>query len=235
MNTLPCTPILNNPNQLKLLVLSLLVLPFFAQSQMGSVVINGNKAFPMPTVFHKQIDSFNRSNTHYFLLNSAEKELFYWMNYSRNNPKRFWDSCVLPILEQFPNLKGPNSKSLEKDLAGASTLPLYSLNKSLIGTAQKHALDNQNQGKINHQSADGKQFEQRMREISIKKCASENLASGPSNMLFALVLLYLDIGVADTGHRKCLLTAAYTELGLGARSKTGETYFICQDFACYQQ
>jgi uncharacterized protein YkwD len=74
-----------------------------------------------------------------------------------------------------------------------------------------------------------------MREIFIKRCASENLASGPPNMLFALVLLYLDIGVADTGHRKCLLTPSFTELGLGARSKTGETFYICQDFACYQQ
>lgn len=197
--------------------------------------ISSVKAIPIPRSFDKQIDSINRSNTYYNLLNSSEKELFYWMNYSRNNPKQFWDSCVLPMIKQFPNLNGSNAKSLEKDLAAVGPLPLYSLNKSLIGTAQKHALDNLNQGRINHQSADGKRFDQRMREIMIKRCASENLASGPSNMLFALVLLYLDIGVADTGHRKCLLTPSFTELGLGARTKTGDTYYVCQDFACYQQ
>lgn len=218
-----------------LLLFLLLPLMPLAQTQIGSVEISNIKAIPIPRTFQKQIDSFNRTNTYYNLLNSAEKELFYWMNYSRSNPKQFWDSCVLPIIKQFPNLNGSNAKSLERDLAAAGTLPLYSLNRSLIGTAQKHALDNMNQGRINHQSADGKQFDQRMREIMIKRCASENLASGPSNMLFALVLLYLDIGVADTGHRKCLLTPSFTELGLGARSKTGETFYICQDFACYQQ
>lgn len=218
-----------------LLLFLLLPLMISAQTQIGSVEISNVKAIPIPRSFQKQIDSFNRTNTYYNLLNSAEKELFYWMNYSRSNPKQFWDSCVLPIIIQFPNLNGSNAKSLEKDLAAAGTLPLYSLNKNLVGTAQKHALDNMNQGRINHQSADGKQFDQRMREILIKRCASENLASGPPNMLFALVLLYLDIGVADTGHRKCLLTPSFTELGLGARSKTGETFYICQDFACYQQ
>lgn len=235
MNTLLSTPVLNKPNHLKLIIIVLLLFPFFVQSQIGSVVISGNKVIPKPVVLQKKIDSLNRSNSYYLLLNSAEKELFYWMNYSRSNPKEFWDSCVLPILEQFPNLKGDNSKSLEKDLAKAGTLPLYSLNKSLIGTAQKHALDNMNQGQINHKSADGKQFDQRMREIAIKRCASENLSSGPSNMLFSLILLNLDIGVPNTGHRNCLLTANFTELGLGARSKTGETFFICQDFACNQQ
>ncbi len=222
---------------MKQFLLVFLILPLIplAQTQIGSVEISNIKAIPIPRGFQKQIDSFNRTNTYFNLLNSAEKELFYWMNYSRSNPKQFWDSCVLPIIKQFPNLNGSNAKSLEKDLAAAGTLPLYSLNKSLIGAAQKHAIDNVNQGRINHQSADGKQFDQRMREILIKRCASENLASGPSNMLFALVLLYLDIGVADTGHRKCLLTPSFTELGLGARSKTGETFYICQDFACYQQ
>ncbi|HQR94296.1 MAG TPA: hypothetical protein PLK14_01240 [Sediminibacterium sp.] len=222
---------------MKQFLLLFLFLPLisFAQTHIGSVEISNIKAIPIPRSFQKQIDSFNRTNTYYNLLNSSEKELFYWMNYSRSNPKQFWDSCVLPIIKQFPNLNGSNAKSLEKDLAASEALPLYSLNKSLIGTAQKHALDNMNQGRINHQSADGKQFDQRMREILIKRCASENLASGPPNMLFALVLLYLDIGVADTGHRKCLLTPSFTELGLGARSKTGETFYICQDFACYQQ
>ena len=218
-----------------LFFLFLLPLTLNAQTQIGSVEISSVKAIPIPRSFDKQIDSINRSNTYYGLLNSSEKELFYWMNYSRNNPKQFWDSCVLPMLKQFPNLNGSNAKSLEKDLAASGPLPLYSLNKNLIGTAQKHALDNLNQGRINHQSADGKRFDQRMREIMIKRCASENLASGPSNMLFALVLLYLDIGVADTGHRKCLLTPSFTELGLGARTKTGETFYVCQDFACYQQ
>jgi len=222
---------------LKQLFFVCLFLPLIslAQTQIGSVEISSLKAIPIPRSFDKEIDSINRSNTYYNLLNSSEKELFYWMNYSRKNPKQFWDSCVLPLLKQFPNLDGSNAKSLEKDLAAAGALPLYSLNKSLIGTAQKHALDNLNQGRINHQSADGKRFDQRMREIMIKRCASENLASGPSNMLFSLILLYLDIGVADTGHRKCLLTPSFTELGLGTRTKTGETFFICQDFACYQQ
>lgn len=227
------------PNNLPLkqLLLFFFFLPLIplAQTQIGSVEISSLKAIPIPRTFDREIDSINRSNTYYNLLNSSEKELFYWMNYSRTQPKRFWDSCVVPMLQQFPHLNGSNARSLEKDLAAAGTLPLYTLNRSLIGTAQKHAQDNLNQGRISHQSADGKQFDQRMREIAIKRCASENLASGPSNMLFSLVLLYLDIGVAETGHRKCLLTPAFTELGLGVRSKTGDTFFICQDFACYQQ
>lgn len=170
----------------------------------------------------------------YSYLSTAEKEHFYWLNYSRTNPKLFWDSAIQPILDQFPNLKGNNAKSLKEDLLKSPPLTRLYLNKSLISIAQTQANDNLKQGRLSHTNSKGKRFDQRIREVGIKRCASENLVMGPSNTLFALILLYLDIEVPDLGHRKNLLNPQYAEIGLGVASKTGETIYIVQDFACTQ-
>ena len=211
----------------------ILFLPLFSLSQIGTVQIS-KKPIPVPKFILEQIDSFNRADPFYCYLSSAEKEHFYWLNFCRSKPKLFWDSVIKPILAQFPDLNDEYAKSLQEELSTVGELPKLSLNKTLIYLAQTHAKDNLNQGKLNHNNANGKRFDQRIKETQIKKCASENLVTGPSNTLFALVLLYLDIGVPDLGHRKNLLNPIYAEIGIGAATKTGETYYIVQDFACKQ-
>jgi hypothetical protein len=51
----------------------------------------------------------------------------------------------------------------------------------------------------------------------------------------SLVLLYIDYGLPNLGHRKSLLNADYVETGVGV-SPYGDTdsIFIVEDFACAQ-
>jgi hypothetical protein len=211
-----------------------LFLPLFALSQIGTVQIS-NSPIPIPQIFLRQVDSLNRAEPYYSSLSSQEKEHYYWLNFSRTNPKLFWDSAVQPILDQFPNLSGDNANSLKQELSNNNILPRLSLNKTLIGLSKNQANDNLNQGRLNHTNSIGIRFDQRLKDAQIKRCAAENLVTGPPNMLFTLVLLYLDIGLPELGHRKNLLNNNYTEIGIGAATKSGELYFIVQDFACPQQ
>ena len=91
------------------------LLPFVSYGQhIGSSVL---PVKPMPKLPFKNstIDQYLESNSEYKLLGPAEKEWYYWTNYSRNNPKAFWDSIVSPILTNYPSLQNSYTISLKKD------------------------------------------------------------------------------------------------------------------------
>ena len=168
-------------------------------------------------------------------LNSTQREWFYWTNYSRTNPRQFWDSVVEPILKVYPNFRNSYTASLKKDLYSAPSLPFVKPNDNLAHTAQslagslasKHALPS-------HTSPSGETFENRMKSISVKRCAGENISFGPPNTVLMLVLLYIDEGVPDLGHRKTLLNSSFVEMGIGVGTYPKDKYMVVQDFACTQ-
>ncbi|MEN9684613.1 MAG: hypothetical protein RLZZ28_399, partial [Bacteroidota bacterium] len=157
-------------------------------------------------------------------------------NYSRQNPKMFWDSVVVPMLEVFPTLNKAEAKSLQKDLSSREPLPMFILNPALIQTAQLHALDiGRNKSPISHNSSDGTDFGTRIKRAGIRKCANENISVASQTVSLALVLLYLDIGLPSLGHRKALTDANLREIGIGASRYGKDQWFLVQDMACLQQ
>jgi uncharacterized protein YkwD len=117
----------------------------------------------------------------------------------------------------------------------AGSLPMFSLNTTLINTAQAHANDiARHQSPISHNSTNGTDFGARIKKAGIRYCASENLSLG-SDIVLSVVLLYLDIGLSDAGHRKTLLNANLLEMGVGLAKYGKEDFFIVEDFACSQQ
>jgi hypothetical protein len=93
---------------------------------------------PLPTVqasINDYIDQFEETRS----LTAKQKEWFYWTNYSRINPKRFWDSVIAPLLITFPSLDNPYSKSLKKDLYNTPPLPLLKPNSTLMQASYKLA------------------------------------------------------------------------------------------------
>jgi uncharacterized protein YkwD len=73
-----------------------------------------------------------------------------------------------------------------------------------------------------------------MKSISIKRCAGENISFGPANTVLMLVLLYIDEGVPDLGHRKTLLNASFVEMGIGIGAYPEGKYMVVQTFSCDQ-
>jgi hypothetical protein len=54
------------------------------------------------------------------------------VNYSRKNPKGFFENAVMPVVKTYPQLKGANLISLEKDLKSGASLALLQINPALI-------------------------------------------------------------------------------------------------------
>lgn len=228
--------ILKTPDRMRLikLFLLLLLLPFAARSQ--SVVTLEQREIRFNLQRDVEIEKWNSSFRSFDKLSKEEKEIFYWTNYSRKSPQRFWDSVMVPILATFPQLRGKFAISLKSDLATAGSLPLLALNDTLIRSAKGHALDiGLKTANISHTSTDGTTFSQRLQGMGIRNCGSENMSLGNGDILISLAMLYLDYGLENLGHRKTLLNADYIYMGVGATNYGREQLFFVQDFACGQQ
>jgi len=219
-----------------IVVILFFIIPSLSFSQLKNIVLE-DKPVPKPTLTDIKVFEWNNAQKDALKLPQIAFDFFYWTNYSRENPKRFWDSVVAPILKTFPSLISTYTESLKTDLYNQTKLPLLKLNSSLIQTAQSHATDiGIHQGQPGHVSTDGRTFLDRLKAAGIKYCGGENVSLGDTDPILSLVLLYIDYGIPTLGHRKALLNATYTETGIGvANYGTGKTLFIVQDFSCSQQ
>lgn len=218
-----------------LIFAALILYPILSFSQTKGIVLEA-RDIPKPTEFDTAILNGDGRQPVFATLKTSAQVFLYWTNYSRVNPKRFWDSVVQPILEAFPTLKSSYSESLKTDLYNSPALPAFKLNSTLIGTAQAHASDiGLKKGTPGHISSDGRTFVERIKEAGIKNCAGENVSLGDVDPILSLVLLYIDYGIPTLGHRKSLLNGNYTETGIGV-SPYGDTdnIFIVEDFSCIQ-
>jgi len=218
-----------------IVIILLSVLPALSFAQLSNVQLEAH-GVPKPYQQDTMVASWEIRQLGYSKLSNQGKDFLYWTNYSRANPKRFWDSVVAPILLVFPNLKSSYSESLKSDLYASPSLPLFKLNDNLLFTAQSHASDiGLKKGKPGHSSTDGRSFVDRMRAVGIKNCGGENVSLGNVDPIMSLVLLYIDYGIPGLGHRKTLLNPTYVETGVGV-SQYGDTdsIFIVEDFSCAQ-
>jgi uncharacterized protein YkwD len=112
---------------------------------------------------------------------------------------------------------------------------MFRLNSSLIKTAQDHAVDIASKKALpSHLSTKGEGFDVRIKRAGIKYCASENISLSNQSILLSVVLLYLDIGLPELGHRKSLLADNLREIGIGSARYGEDQYFLFQDLACAQ-
>ena len=142
-------------------------------------------------------------------LDAPEISFFYWCNMMRRNPSVFHEKVILPFLKQFPEANGPEAKSLASDLRSIDRLPLFEYSSMARDVALEHVNDLVKMEKLSHQSADGRSFSQRIRINGITRCAGENIYTGKEDGLLALIMLLLDIGLEQAGHRKALLSPHY--------------------------
>ncbi len=220
---------------LRSLAFYLLLFPLFSFAQISIVELEVRHV-PSPAIRDTVVDHWNLSQPKYETLPGQAKDFLYWVNYSRRNPKRFWDSIVSPILRVFPSLADSEAISLKADLFQTDPLPMFALNEILLQTAQLHASDIvNNNASPSHVSTNGTNFGERMKRAGIKYCASENFSLCSHGALVAVVLLYLDIGIPNPSHRKSLLNPMFVETGIGSASYSNEQFFFVQDLSCAQR
>lgn len=221
----------------RVFLICLFLFPLFSHAQFSSIELEV-KPVPRPAQTEKAVEEWNQSFPAYTTLSNESKEFLYWVNFCRSNPGKFWDSVIDPILQQFPPLVTPESKSLKADLLRTGPLPMFALNEQLIRAAMGHALDiTRKNAPPSHESTNGTGFPERMRQAGIRFCAGENISQSSQGTLLAVVLLYLDIGLPQLGHRKALLNPLFVETGIGSApfSKRPGEYFLVQDLSCAQK
>jgi hypothetical protein len=166
-------------------------------------------------------------------LSQNEQEVYYWVNVLRADPLSFLKNYVLPFLSQFPEAKGASASSLITDLKGQSALPLMAPKDNLLNASRLHAIDLSKQSRISHSASDGRSFRQRMEAAGVTSCAGENILEGRSDALKAIILLLIDEGVPDKGHRKGLLNPRFDLMGCSFYPKKGaESFILVQVFSC---
>ena len=218
----------------KLLGLFFLISPLMALSQMSTVELV-IKPVPKPITRDTATDNWNQSQPEYQNLSNGAKDVLYWTNFCRSRPMKFWDSVVIPILKAFPTLEGSESQELKQALQQTGALPMFKLNRVLLKTSQEHANDIcRKPSTPSHSSTNGTSFGSRMKLVGIYNCASENMSLGNQDPLLSVILLYLDIGLPDLGHRKSLLNPQLVELGIGYAKYDKGRFFIVEDLACKQ-
>jgi hypothetical protein len=166
----------------------------------------------------------------------AEQEIqfFYWSNFLRLYPKRFYTDIIGAFLSSFPEAKGKEAESLKKELLSLPPLSRNRFSVQLADLALEHASDlSDNANQISHVDSKGRNFAQRMKMGGVTKCAAENIYTGKNDGLLALIMLMLDIGLESAGHRKNILNPNLVNMGLSVRpDKNGESIILVQVFGC---
>jgi hypothetical protein len=165
-------------------------------------------------------------------LSKVEKEAVYWIGVLRKNPSAFGEQIIKPFIQQFPELRGSDSRSLEKELAVAESMSILLPSGRLKSTAFAQATFLSSNDQLTHNGPKGISFKHRMQEAGIKDCAGENLFEGKSDPLVSLILLLIDHGVKGYGHRKTLLNPAFTRIGLAIVEERQDIMVMVQDFSC---
>ncbi len=108
--------------QIKHSLLILAILPFLAISQKASINIEPRE-FPKLPSKKAEIVNFLESFPEIKNFPSNFLDWFYWTNYTRQNPKIFWDSVVAPLIQIYPQLNTKYAESLKKELYRNIKLP----------------------------------------------------------------------------------------------------------------
>ncbi len=216
---------------------SLLVLLFLISSTFSNgqgVIVLQDKPFVYSN--HRDTSVWNQlsANTTFNTLSTPEKEFFYWNNLMRKNPSLFGETVLKEFLLQFPEANSAEAKSLLSDLK--QTKPQLSFlvpEEGLIKMARLHAADIKKRGGIiSHQSSSGKGFVERIKEAGAYRCGAENVFVGTPDPLSALILLLIDKGVRDKGHRKNLLDPTFNLMGASFVETGKNKAVLVQDFGC---
>ncbi len=197
----------------------------------GAVILQ-DKTFIYQHVTDSAIVKSLKASAGYQQMSLLERDVAYWIAVMRKDPATFRVKYLKPFLSQFPEMQGASSRSLDKELSQASSLsallPATNLNKAASLQAAYLAEAN----KFTHTGRNGKSFKQRMEDVGVRECAGENLFEGKADALVSLLLLLIDQGVADYGHRKALLNPAFTKVGVGSAEEKNGTVIMVQVFSC---
>lgn len=162
-------------------------------------------------------------------LSQEEKNMVLASNLIRYDPKKFDDLYVQQFISFFRGMdlhmpgmahilltrEGPApAVELSQELKDALPLPLLSPSEGLSRAAQSHAAFQGRNGQTGHGGQGGTRARIEREGQWLKRIA-ENIAYGNPNAHYAILMLMVDDGVPDRGHRKTMLHPDFKVVGVG--------------------
>jgi hypothetical protein len=139
-------------------------------------------------------------------LTEQEKNVYYYLNICRMNPKLFADTY---LLKHADSLDDEYEISLYKDLQKMESLPCLQPNKQCWESAKCHAIASGESSYVGHD-----------RENCVSYFWGECCQYGPSDPLAIVLQLLIDRGVPSLGHRSICM-GSYDELGVSIQPHIG--------------
>jgi uncharacterized protein YkwD len=179
-----------------ILILLLLSAPLFSQN--GN--IKDDSAFIKKANTAKEIS---------YLL-PEEKSVIFYLNVLRSDPKFFLEHYLQQYLDSTKE-NDPYTKTLIKTLANTERMILLQPQKDLSLIAKTHAIKCGKDGIVGHGN-----FKERFHSVNdkYKGNVAENCDYGNHSALQIVMVLLIDEGIKDLGHRKNILNPRYKNVGI---------------------
>ena len=165
-------------------------------------------------------------------LTAEEKNLIYYTNFMRQNPKIFLEKYVQTYLDSTKSKANLYINSLILELKKNKELKLLNPKYDLYKVARLHALDMGQSGKMGHNSSTGKKYFQRVDSLTNKySFLKENCQYGYNKGIDILIDLLIDEGITDYGHRKALLDPKIEFIGVSIEKHKTYKYNCIMEFS----
>ena len=150
-------------------------------------------------------------------MSKMEKEMIAEINYLRSDPKAYIKHVETYIEEQKQhkangtgfgneNEEIKTAKELIAQLKKTPRLSILKPHKGVFKAAKTHGIEGKKKGSLDHQGKNGSWPWDRVKKYAPDLIdGNENLVGGPSSIQTAVMILLVDTGIPNRGHRKTLL------------------------------
>lgn len=150
-------------------------------------------------------------------MTTREKDMIKEINLIRSNPKGYIPIVEAYIKEQKESLKNivsgkkyvydeiETAEELIKVLRNTDPISILEPHEGVYKAAKLHGQEGKRRGKLNHDSKNGDWPWDRIEKYAGLSNGGENLVGGPDDVRESVILLLVDSGIKNRGHRETLL------------------------------
>lgn len=176
-------------------------------------------------------------------LTAREKEMVQEINLMRSDPAAYVkhiNDYIAQVKEDEKNGTGfgnaaeeiATANELIAELKKVGTLSVLETHEGIHKAAIAHGKDGKSKGSLDHKGSDGSMPWDRVRKYAPDcKDGNENLVGGSPSVREAVILLLVDSGISNRGHRKTLLDKRWKYVSCHEVGKVGDMpYYWIQKF-----
>lgn len=150
------------------------------------------------------------------------------LNLARTAPKEYAENYIKPIASHF---SAEYVNECIEEMSALEPLSPLAFAMGLWKVAKAHVDSQGPTGKVGHDRVDGQDVFTIMKEYGSYSSAGENISYGYNTAREIIIQLLVDDGVESRGHRKNILSKAYTSAGAATGEHAAYRYECVIDFA----